>query len=270
MGYFNDLQEQIQEESGVSPIQIDVTNEALQAGDRQSTFNTWTVSMRTQDTDRADALMKRVIDNFQNKSTFESSNTIGSSVAGYARIQGILAILGSLVCIVIYLWLRFKKVVFGVASVVSLTFNVLFTLGCLALSYWLAPFLGFLGVSEFKIGLPVVAAFLTIIGYSLNDTIVLFDRIREVRGKSQGLSIEVVNQCINLTLSRTILTTLTTLFVALVLYFFGGAGIHTFAFAMCVGVLVGTFSTIFVAAPTLYWLMLKTTTKNKSGYVKNN
>jgi SecD/SecF fusion protein len=179
-----------------------------------------------------------------------------------------LAIFGSLLCVVAYLWLRFKRAVFGISAVVGLIHDVLFTLGLLGLSYWLAPFLGFLGISQFKIGLATVAAFLTLIGYSLNDTIILFDRIREVRGKSEALTKEIINRATNECLSRTLLTSLTTLFTALVLYVFGGAGIHTFAFAMSVGVIVGTFSSIFICAPFLLWLLSRQASKTPSNRVK--
>ena len=114
--------------------------------------------------------------------------------------------------------------------------------------------MGVLLIEEFKISLPVVAAFLTIIGYSLNDTIVVFDRIREVRGKRPDLTNEMVNTSINQTLGRTILTSLTTFLVVLILYTLGGQGIHGFAFALVVGVIVGTYSSIFVASPALLWM----------------
>ena len=99
-----------------------------------------------------------------------------------------------------------------------------------------------------------MAAFLVIIGYSLSDTIVVFDRIREVRGKSPDLTAEMINTSINQTLGRTLLTSLTTLIVVIILYIFGGKGIHGFAFALVVGVLVGTYSSIFVASPVLLWM----------------
>ena len=109
-------------------------------------------------------------------------------------------------------------------------------------------------IEEFKISLPMVAAFLTIVGYSLNDTIVVFDRIREVRGKSPSITGVMINTSINQTLGRTLLTSLTTLFVVVTLYALGGAGIHGFAFALVVGVMVGTYSSIFVASPALLWM----------------
>ena len=110
-------------------------------------------------------------------------------------------------------------------------------------------------IDKFKISLTVVAALLTIIGYSLNDTIVVFDRIRETKGKAKRLTRDMINFSINQTLSRTLLTSITTLIVVVLLYWFGGDGIHAFAFALVVGVLVGTYSSIFVASPILLWLI---------------
>ncbi|MGL6226059.1 MAG: protein translocase subunit SecD [Thermoguttaceae bacterium] len=184
-----------------------------------------------------------------------SSNTIGGAVAQQSQIQAILAIFASFICIIGYIWFRFQRLVFGLSAVIALIHDIIITLGCIAISAWLAPLLGFAGVYEFKVSLPVVAAFLAIIGYSLNDTIILFDRIREVRGKSPILTESLINTSINQTLSRTVLTSLSTLFVVAVLYFFGGQGIHAFAFTMLMGIVVGTYSSIYIASPILYWLV---------------
>src|SRR5262249_21907539 len=108
-------------------------------------------------------------------------------------------------------------------------------------------------VDPFRISLEVVAALLTIVGYSINDTIVVFDRIREIRGKSPDLTPTMINQAVNQTLSRTILTSTTVFLVTFILYFFGGEGVHAFAFAMMLGVLTGTYSSVFIAAPILLW-----------------
>jgi SecD/SecF fusion protein len=141
---------------------------------------------------------------------------------------------------------------------VALLHDVLVTLGIIALSAFLVEYAGFIAtplmIIPFKISLPIVAAFLTIIGYSLNDTIVVFDRIRETRGKSPDLTADMINTSINQTLGRTLLTSLTTLIVVAILYVAGGAGIHGFAFALVVGVMVGTYSSIFVASPVLLWM----------------
>ncbi len=110
-------------------------------------------------------------------------------------------------------------------------------------------------IEPFKINLPIVAAFLTIIGYSVNDTIVVFDRIREVRGKDPRMTRQMVNDSTNQTLSRTLLTSFTVMLVVVILYIFGGEAIHGFAFALMIGVLTGTYSSIYVAAPILLWLI---------------
>ena len=109
--------------------------------------------------------------------------------------------------------------------------------------------LGLFSLLDYEISLAVVAAFLTIVGYSLNDTIVIFDRIRENRKSLKNMRLyEVVNQSVNESLSRTVVTSLTTFFVVLVLFLFGGEVIHTFAFAMIIGVIIGTYSSIFIAS----------------------
>ena len=165
--------------------------------------------------------------------------------------------MASWLCIIIYLWVRFQGVAFGVAAVVALIHDVLVMLGAVAVSIYIAPFLGFLKVEPVKVNLPIVAAFLTIIGYSVNDTIVVFDRIREVRGKDPNLTRKMVNDSTNQTLSRTLLTSFTVFLVVVVLYFFGGEAVHGFAFSLIVGVATGTYSSIYVAAPILLWLVGK-------------
>jgi SecD/SecF fusion protein len=204
--------------------------------------------------DDATAVLQHMKTKLAGTPVWPSSSKIGGKVAGDTRSLAIAALLTSLLGIVGYIWIRFQRVVFGVAAVIALVHDVLITLGAIAISAWLAGPLGFLQIEHFKISLPVVAAFLTIIGYSLNDTIVVFDRIREVRGKSPDLTAEMINTSINQTLSRTLLTSMTTLIVVLILYALGGQGIHGFAFALVVGVLVGTYSSIFVASPTLLWM----------------
>ena len=185
---------------------------------------------------------------------FPSSNTIGGKVAGSTRVRAGYALLLSVIGIIVYLWVRFTRFSFGLAAAVALLHDVLVTVGLIALSAYLTGFLQFLLIQEFKIGLSVLAALLTIVGYSVNDTIVVFDRIREVKGKNPNLTIGMINSSINQTLSRTLITALTTLFVIVVLYIGGGVGIHGFAFTLLVGVTVGTYSSIFIASPILMWL----------------
>src|SRR5262249_33833751 len=124
---------------------------------------------------------------------FPNANKTGEKVAQNTQEQAAVAMVASLLLILAYVWFRFSQVMFGVAAVVAVIHDVLVTLGALALSYWMAqiPGFNFLLVEPFKISLPIIAAFLTIIGYSLNDTIVIFDRIREVRGKSPKISPEM-------------------------------------------------------------------------------
>ena len=139
---------------------------------------------------------------------FPASSQIGGAVAGNTRLLAVYALVASWVCIIIYLWIRFQGVAFGLAAVVALVHDVFVMLGGIAISYYVADYLGFLLIDPFKINLTIVAAFLTIIGYSVNDTIVVFDRIREVRGKDPNVTRKMVNDSVNQTLSRTLLTSL--------------------------------------------------------------
>ena len=216
-------------------------------------YQEWKVTLMT-DQAAAESVIAKLKTELSSTPIFHSSNTIGGKVAGDTQRLAIFAMLTSLLGIIGYIWIRFQRVVYGLAAVVALVHDVLVTLGAIALSAFAASSLGFLQVESFSISLPVVAAFLTIVGYSLNDTIVVFDRIREVRGKSPDLTSGMINQSINETLSRTVLTSLTTLIVVLILFFFGGQGIHGFAFSLVIGVIVGTYSSIFVASPVLLWL----------------
>jgi SecD/SecF fusion protein len=144
---------------------------------------------------------------------------------------------------------------FGLAALLCLIHDLFFTLGVIAFCHYFAEFIpglaGIFLIQDFKIDLPAVAALLTLVGYSVNDTIVVFDRIREVRGRNPGLSEQLINKSINQTLSRTIWTSFTIFLVVVVLYLFGGEGVHLFAFIMVMGVIVGTYSSIFVASPLL-------------------
>ncbi|MEM7478616.1 MAG: protein translocase subunit SecD [Planctomycetota bacterium] len=216
-------------------------------------FSDWKVVLPT-DQEGADKIVAELQSSLTEEPLWLALSKIGGKVAGEMRNRAIAAILVSLVFIVAYIWFRFQKVAYGLAAVVALVHDVLITLGVLALCHWLYQPLGVLLIEDFKIGLTEIAAFLTIIGYSLNDTIVVFDRIREVRGRSPKLSREMINDSVNQTLSRTLLTSGTTLLTVLLLYIFGGEGIHAFAFALLIGVLVGTYSSVFIAAPVLLWI----------------
>lgn len=194
---------------------------------------------------------------------FAEKNTFATSVGKEMRVTAILAIVISMGAIVLYLWFRFHGVTFGLAACIALLHDVCITLGMVALGSFLAntPLGTVLMLTDFKINLPMIAAFLTIVGYSLNDTIVVFDRIREVRGKNPRLTTQMVNQSVNQTLSRTLLTSVTTLVVVVVLYVMGGEGLHGFSYCLFVGIVVGTYSSIYVASPVLLWLMNRQQTR---------
>lgn len=189
---------------------------------------------------------------------FPLANKIGGRVAGDLRTKAFAAVFVSLVGIIAYIWFRFQKIYYGVAAVVALIHDVLVAIGMIALSATIVSMIPGLAqilmIEKFQISLTIVAALLTIIGYSLNDTIVIFDRIREVKGKSPYLTRDMINLSINQTLSRTILTSLTTLLSVILLYVLGGDGIHGFAFSLLVGIVAGTYSTVFIAAPILLWM----------------
>ena len=215
----------------------------------------WEVTMEVNRSEEADAIIDAWSQKLNQTPYFPTTSKVGGQIAGKTQVQALVAIFASLLGIIAYVWVRFQNVAFGLAAVIALIHDVLIVLGAIAISHWVAGALGFLGIVEFKISLEIIAALLTVIGYSLNDTIVVFDRIREVRGKRTEITADIVNASISQTLSRTILTSVTTFIVVFILYCFGGEAIHGFAFALVIGVLVGTYSSIFIASPALLWLM---------------
>ena len=204
---------------------------------------------------------KRYVENERSKvveaASLESSlarvTQIDPSIGEQAKVRALLAIFLSLVAIVGYIWIRFGTARYGVAAIAALVHDVCITLGLVTACSYIAgtPLGQALGIGDFKINLEMIAAFLTIIGYSLNDTIVVFDRIRENRGKLTSLTPGLINNSVNQTLSRTILTSFTTFLVVLIMYIWGGTGLRGFTFAMLIGILVGTYSSIAIASPIL-------------------
>jgi preprotein translocase subunit SecF len=166
---------------------------------------------------------------------------VGPKVGKDLRRKGLMSIVYAVFFMLIYISWRFQFR-FGIGAILALLHDVLITLGVFSLF-------------NREVTLPIVAAFLTIVGYSINDTIVIYDRIRENRRKKPRDPLtEVINQSINETLSRTILTSGTTLMVVLALFIYGGGVIHDFAFALLVGVMVGTYSSVYIASPVLiFW-----------------
>jgi len=175
-------------------------------------------------------------------------------IAGQTQNRAIFGMVLAFAAIAVYVWLRFGTKDYGLAVLVALMHDVAITLGAVTISNFVFdnPLSRALLIEDFKMDLPLVAAILTIIGYSLNDTIVVFDRIRENRGRSGTLSATMINGSINQTLSRTILTSFTVFLVVFLLYVMGGAGIHVFSFALLVGIISGTYSTVAVAVPLVY------------------
>lgn len=195
----------------------------------------------------------------QTKQAFDASpqperlENFDAQLAKNTQERALYAILASWAAILLYLWFRFGNWTFGAATVLCLIHDLFFTLGFIAAAHYVhGTWLGnLLGISDFKIDLPAIAALLTLVGYSVNDTIVVFDRIREVRGKNPILTPAMINDSVNQTLTRTILASMTVWLVVIVLYVFGGEGVHLFAFVMIVGVIVGTYSSIYIASPLL-------------------
>jgi len=170
--------------------------------------------------------------------TIEQVDIVGPTAGKALQKQALLATLYSLLGMLVYLWFRFE-LIYGVAAVVAVFHDTLITIGAFSLT-------------NQEITLTVIAAILTLIGYSMNDTIVVFDRIRENLAMSRRESLaDVVNRSINQTLSRTVISSGLTFLTVLSLYLFGGEVLHGFSFALVVGILIGTYSSIAVAAPML-------------------
>ena len=237
-------------------VAFSVDNPEYQPGSARR-FTHWNVKLALPLTE-AEAVFKELENVTNSQPVFPLANKIGGRVAGDLRTKAFAAVFVSLVGIIAYIWFRFNKIYYGVAAVIALIHDVLVAIGMIALSATIVSLIPGLAeilmIEKFQISLTIVAALLTIIGYSLNDTIVIFDRIREVKGKSPYLTRDMINDSINQTLSRTILTSFTTLLSVILLYILGGDGIHGFAFSLLVGIIAGTYSTVFIAAPILLWL----------------
>tara|TARA_Y100000034_G_scaffold3413_1_gene4119 strand:+ start:3028 stop:3978 length:951 start_codon:yes stop_codon:yes gene_type:complete len=194
--------------------------------------------------DADEAVINKLINAFpesvpKNKIEFKlSTDTIGPKIGSELRGKAILAIISSILMILIYVSIRFQFK-FAIGAIAALVHDVLITLGIFS-------------IMDYEISLVIVAAFLTIVGYSLNDTIVVFDRVREnLKRLKQEKYETIINKSINESLSRTVITSLTTFMVVFILWLTGGEVIRYFAFAMMVGILIGTYSSMFVASPVV-------------------
>ena len=175
-----------------------------------------------------------------------SSIKVGPTIADDIKKNSFLAVIGSLIVVFLYILLRFRKWQFSLGAVAAVFHDVLIVLGVFSLTYKIMPF-------NMEINQAFIAAVLTVIGYSLNDTVVVFDRIREYVGEHTKWAFnDTVNAALNSTLSRTLNTSLTTLIVLLAIFIFGGESIRGFMFALIVGVIVGTYSSVFIATPVMF------------------
>jgi SecD/SecF fusion protein len=173
-------------------------------------------------------------------------------VAGDAQREAFMATILSILAIMVYIWFRFGDMKYATATVAALVHDTLAVVGAIGLSHYLDNGFGHaLMIEPFRINVTLVAAILTIMGYSMIDTIVVFDRIRENRGRYGRLTRQVINDSINQTLSRTLLTAGTTLITVTTMYLLGGPAIHGFTFVLLVGILIGTYSSIAIASPIL-------------------
>jgi len=195
-------------------------------------------------------IKKNLSENLNSEVNFRRVENVGPKVSAELLQSGIIAISLSLAAMLFYIWVRFEWQ-FSIGSIVALFHDVIITLGIFSLL-------------SLEINLSIIAAVLTIVGYSMNDTVVIYDRIRENLGKYHKLDISnIANLSINETLSRTIITSVTTLLALFSIFILGGEILKGFSFAMILGVLIGTYSSIFVASPTLKYFKVSYKTLEK-------
>ena len=195
-------------------------------------------------------IKKNLSDNLNSEVNFRRVENVGPKVSAELLQSGIIAISLSLAAMLFYIWVRFEWQ-FSIGSIVALFHDVIITLGIFSLL-------------SLEINLSIIAAVLTIVGYSMNDTVVIYDRIRENLGKYHKLDISnIANLSINETLSRTIITSVTTLLALFSIFILGGEILRGFSFAMILGVLIGTYSSIFVASPILKFFKVSYKTLEK-------
>ena len=195
-------------------------------------------------------IKKNLTDNLNSETNFRRVENVGPKVSSELLQSGLIAISLSLAAMLFYIWVRFEWQ-FSIGSIVALFHDVIITLGIFSLL-------------SLEINLSIIAAVLTIVGYSMNDTVVIYDRIRENLGKYHKLNIsDIANLSINETLARTIITSVTTLLALFSIFILGGEILRGFSFAMILGVLIGTYSSIFVASPILKYFKVSYKTLEK-------
>ena len=200
--------------------------------------------------DEQNALINNIKNELPSEIDYRRIEFVGPKVGKELQIMGIKAVLFSLLAMFSYIWFRFSGWQFGLGALVALFHDVLSTIG-------------FFSLTQIEFNLASIAAILTIAGYSINDTVVVFDRIRENLSKQESPFSELLNISINQTLSRTLMTSITTLLALLALYIFGGEVVRGFVSAMMWGVLIGTYSSIFIASPLIALLGFKIIKQNQ-------
>jgi len=206
----------------------------------------------TSNPDFIKSIHKRLSSDLASTVNFRRVENVGPKVSNELLQDGLLAIILALAAMLFYIWIRFEWQ-FSIAAILAIIHDVIITAGVFSLL-------------SYEINLSIVAAVLTIVGYSMNDTVVIFDRIRENLKKFLKLNIiQISNKSINQTLSRTLITSVTTLLALVSIYIFGGSILKGFSFAMIIGVIIGTYSSIFVATP-----ILKYTKVNSKTIVKDD
>ncbi|HSV15766.1 MAG TPA: protein translocase subunit SecD [Tepidisphaeraceae bacterium] len=200
-------------------------------------------------------MWKLINQSINRPATLQKVNNFDAAVAGDTQKAAFYSLVLSSLVIMFYIWFRFGNLKYGTATVLAMIHDTFLVVGAIGLSHWMVQYTPGLArillVEPFRINLTVVAAVLTVMSYSMIDTIVVFDRIRENRGKFGHMSRKIINDSINQTLSRTLLTCGITIMTVASMYFVGGPGVHGFTFVLLVGILVGTYSSIAVAAPIL-------------------
>ena len=196
------------------------------------------------------SIKESITKNLQTETNFRRVENVGPKVSAELLQSGMLAIGLSLAAMLFYIWIRFEWQ-FSLGSIIALFHDVIITIGIFSLL-------------SFEINLSIIAAVLTIVGYSMNDTVVIYDRIRENLSKYSKMSIdEISNLSVNVTLSRTIITSITTLLALFSIFILGGEILKGFSFAMILGVFIGTYSSIFVASPILKYFKVSSKTMEK-------
>jgi SecD/SecF fusion protein len=200
-------------------------------------------------------MWKTIGDAINKPANLQKVSNFDAQVAGDTQRDASLALVLSLIVIMIYIWLRFGNLKFGTATMLAMVHDTMLVLAAIGLSHLFVHFAPAIAhgllLEPFRLNITIVAAILTVMSYSMIDTIVVFDRVRENRGKFGHLDRKVVNDSINQTMSRTLLTAGTNIVTLFFMYIFGGPGIHGFTFVLLFGILVGTYSSIAIAAPIL-------------------